>query len=69
MKTGFTNAGGLADTKRFANAVEPKKAAHTGYKGMLMDKLNVISGLPGWQTSMIKLVPLFPKKGYAEFRV
>ena len=31
MKTGFANAGGLADTKLFANAVDPTKVAQAGY--------------------------------------
>ena len=67
MKTGFANAGGLADTKLFANAVDPTKVAQAGYNGMLKGKLNVISGLPGWQTPMMKLAPLFPKKAMLNF--
>lgn len=67
MKTGFANAGGLADTKLFANAVDPTKVAQAGYDGMLKGKLNVISGLPGWQTPMMKLAPLFPKKSMLDF--
>lgn len=67
MKTGFADAGGLADTKLFANAVDPTKVAQAGYNGMLKGKLNVISGLPGWQTPMMKLAPLFPKKTMLNF--
>lgn len=67
MKTGFANAGGLSDTKLFANAVDPFKVAKAGYEGMLKGKLNVISGLPGWQTTMMKLAPLFPKKTMLNF--
>ena len=67
MKTGFADAGGLADTKLFANAVDPTKVAQAGYNGMLKGKLNVISGLPGWQTPMMKLAPLFPKKAMLNF--
>ena len=67
MKTGFANAGGLADTKLFANAVDPTKVAQAGYNGMMKGKLNVISGLPGWQTPMMKLAPLFPKKTMLNF--
>ena len=67
MKTGFANAGGLADTKLFANAVDPTRVAQAGYDGMLKGKLNVISGLPGWQTPMMKLAPLFPKKTMLNF--
>ena len=67
MKTGFANAGGLSDTKLFANAVDPFKVAKAGYEGMLKGKLNVISGLPGWQTPMMKLAPLFPKKTMLNF--
>ncbi|MBR5164918.1 MAG: SDR family oxidoreductase [Ruminococcus sp.] len=67
MKTGFANAGGLSDTKLFANAVDPTKVAQDGYNGMMKGKLNVTSGLPGWQTPMMKLAPLFPKKAMLNF--
>ncbi|SFC50665.1 short chain dehydrogenase [Ruminococcus albus] len=67
MKTGFANAGGLSDTKLFANAVDPYKVAQDGYNGMMKGKLNVTLGLPGWQTPMIKLAPLFHKKAMLNF--
>ena len=67
MQTGFANAGGLSDTKLFANAVDPTKVAQNGYDGMLKGKLNVISGLPGWQTPMMRLAPMFPKKTMLNF--
>lgn len=67
MQTGFANAGGLSDTKLFANAVDPTKVAQDGYDGMLKGKLNVTSGLPGWQTPMMKLAPMFPKKTMLNF--
>lgn len=67
MSTGFANAGGLADTKLFANAVDPKQVALDGYNGMLRGELNVISGLPGWQKPMISLAPMFPKKTMLDF--
>lgn len=67
MQTGFASAGGLSDTKLFSNAVDPVKVAKDGYDGMLKGKLNVISGLPGWQTPMMKLAPLFPKKTMLSF--
>ena len=67
MATGFANAGGLSDTKMFANAVDPTKVAQDGYDGMLKGALNVTSGLPGWQTPMMKLAPLFPKKMMLDF--
>ena len=35
--------------------------------GMLKGKLNVTAGLPGWQTPMMKLAPLFPKKMLLDF--
>ncbi len=47
--------------------MDPTKAAQDGYEGMLKGKRNVISGLPGWQTPMIKLAPLFPKKALLNF--
>jgi len=67
MRTGFANAGGLTDTKLFSNAVDPMKVAQDGYEGMLKGVLNVTSGLPGWQTPMMKLAPLFPKKAMLDF--
>ena len=67
MQTGFASAGGLSDTKLFSNAVDPAKVAKDGYDGMLKGKLNVTSGLPGWQTPMMKLAPLFPKKTMLSF--
>ena len=67
MQTGFANAGGLSDTKMFQNAVDPFKVAEAGYKGMLNGKLNVVSGLPGWQTPMMKMAPMFPKKTMLNF--
>ena len=67
MQTGFANAGGLSDTKMFQNAVDPFKVAEAGYKGMLKGKLNVVSGLPGWQTPMMKMAPMFPKKTMLNF--
>jgi short-subunit dehydrogenase len=67
MQTGFANAGGLADTRLFANAVDPMQVARDGYEGMLKGELNVTSGLPGWQRPMMALAPLFPKKTMLDF--
>lgn len=67
MQTGFASAGGLSHTKLFSNAVDPMSVAKAGYDGMIEGKLNVISGLPGWQTPMMKLAPLFPKKAMLDF--
>jgi len=67
MKTGFISRGGLTDTKMFSNAVDPMAVARKGYEGMVSGKLNVVAGLPGWQTPMIKLAPLFPKKSMLDF--
>lgn len=67
MQTGFANAGGLADTKLFSNAVAPNQVALDGYNGMLKGELNVISGLPGLQKPMISLAPMFPKKTMLDF--
>ena len=67
MRTGFASTGGLADTKLFANAVEPFDVALAGYNGLLKGELNVIAGLPGWQVPMMKLAPMFPKKMMLDF--
>lgn len=62
MQTGFVSRGGLTDTKMFSNAVDPMSIAKDGYDGMLAGKLNVTSGLPGWQKPIMTLAPMFPKK-------
>ena len=67
MQTGFANAGGLSDTKLFANAVDPQQVALDGYNGMLKGELNVTSGLPGWQKPMMTLAPRFPRKMMLDF--
>ncbi|MBI4855206.1 MAG: hypothetical protein HY818_00450 [Acetobacterium woodii] len=59
--------GGLADTKLFANAVDPTAVAQDGYDGMPKGELNVISGLPGWQKLMMICAPMFPKKMMLNF--
>lgn len=67
MQTGFANAGGLDDTKLFANAVSPDKVAQEGYEGMLKGSINVISGLVSWQKPFISLAPLMPRKAMLNF--
>ena len=67
MQMGFVNRGGLTDTKMFSNAVDPMNVAKDGYDGMLAGKLNVTSGLPGWQKPMMTLAPVFPKKTMLNF--
>lgn len=67
MQTGFANAGGLSDTKLFANAVSPDQVAKDGYDGMLDGALNITSGLPGWQKPMMTFAPMFPKKTMLDF--
>ena len=67
MKTGFANAGGLDKTKLFSNPVSPDKVAKDGYEGMMKGKLNVISGLQGWQKAFMSLAPMMPKKMMLDF--
>ena len=67
MQTGFADAGGLADTKLFANAVDPVPVAQAGYDGMVKGVLNVTAGLPGWQKPMMTFAPMFPKKVMLDF--
>lgn len=67
MATGFAEAGGLDDTKLFANAVSPTKVAQEGYDGMLKGKINVISGLVAWQKPMVSLAPIMPRKSMLNF--
>ncbi|MCH4035517.1 MAG: hypothetical protein LKH04_10725 [Lachnospiraceae bacterium] len=67
MQTGFARAGGLSDTKLFANAVPLKKVAEDGYRAMLQGELNCISGLPDIQKPFMSLAPMFPKKTMLNF--
>ena len=67
MRTGFADAGGLSDTKLFANAVDPMAVARDGYDAMMAGKLNCTSGLVAWQRPLMKLQPLFPKKMMLNF--
>ena len=60
-------AGGLSDTKMFANAVAPDDVAKDGYNAMLKGELNCTSGLISWQRPLMKLQPLFPKKMMMNF--
>ncbi len=64
MDTGFANAGGLTDTKMFANGVSPKKVAKEGYKAMLKGKMNVFAGLPGWQRPFVGMMPKKATMGF-----
>lgn len=67
METGFADTSGMAGTKLFAHPVDPLQVAKDGYDGMIRGKLNVTSGLPGWQKPMMTLAPLFPKKFMMDF--
>ena len=62
MTTGFAKRGNLADTKMFQHTVDPMPVARDGYEGMFAGRLNVLSGLPGYQKPMMKLAPILPKK-------
>lgn len=62
MSTGFAKRGGLTDTKMFQHTVDPMPVARDGYEGMLAGKMNVLSGLPGWQKPLMALAPILPKK-------
>ncbi len=67
MQTGFASAGGLDDTKLFANAVSPQRVAQEGYEGMLKGKINIVSGLVAWQRPLIALSPMMPRKAMLNF--
>ena len=67
MATGFVAAGGLDDTKLFANAVSPDKVAQEGYEGMLKGELNVVSGLVAWQKPFVSMAPVMPRKAMLDF--
>lgn len=67
MSTGFAKTGGLSDTALFDNSVDPMPVARKGYDAMLKGKLNVMSGLIGYQKIMMRMVPLAPKKMMMNF--
>ena len=67
IETGFAKAGGLTDTKMFANGVSPKKLAEEGYEAMMKGKMNVFAGLPGWQRPFVAMMPMMPKKATMGF--
>lgn len=46
----------------FQHTVDPMPVARDGYEGMMAGKLNVLSGLPGYQKPMMKLAPILPKQ-------
>lgn len=62
MQTGFAQAGGLSDTKLFANAVSPLEVAQAGYDAMLQGELEVTAGLTALQKPFMNLSPMIPKK-------
>lgn len=62
MNTGFISASDMENTPLFAHPVSPANVAQKGYEGMLKGKVNVISGLLGWQKIFMALLPMFPKK-------
>lgn len=67
METGFAKAGDLTNTKMFANAVSPKKVAEEGYQAMRNGKMNVYTGLRGWQQPFASMMPIMPKKTMMRF--
>ena len=67
LPQGFAKAGGLSDTALFDNSVDPMPVARKGYDAMLKGKLNVMSGLIGYQKIMMRIVPLAPKKMMMNF--
>ena len=62
MTTGFAEKGGLTGTKMFRHTVDPMPVARDGYEGMMAGKMNVLSGLPGYQKPLMKLAPILPRK-------
>lgn len=62
MDTGFIKASDMGNTQLFAHPVSPIDVAKAGYEGMLSGKINVLSGLVGWQKVFMKLTPFVPRK-------
>lgn len=61
IDTGFAQAGGLTQTKMFANGASPVTVAKEGFRAMNAGKLNVFAGLSIFQRPFVGLMPLMPK--------
>jgi len=61
-ETEFGSRSGMDKTTMFKKAVSARGVAEDGYKGMLVGKLDVISGLTFGQKIMMAMIPITPKK-------
>jgi len=62
VATGFAKASDLEKTQLFRKAATATDVARDGYEAMLKGELNVISGVPGAQRMVMRLMPFLPKR-------
>lgn len=61
-ETEFGAVSGMEKTEVFKKTVSARSVAEDGYRGMLVGKLDVISGLTNSQKIMMRMIPFTPKK-------
>ncbi|MCK5050454.1 MAG: SDR family NAD(P)-dependent oxidoreductase, partial [Candidatus Cloacimonetes bacterium] len=61
-ETEFGKVSGMDKTSMFKNAYSSKMVAEDGYKGLIMGKLVIISGINLLQKIVMVFVPFIPKK-------
>lgn len=61
-KTEFAKTSGMDKTGLFENTASAKSVAEDGYNGMLVGKIDVISGLALSHKIMMAMIPFTPKK-------
>ena len=61
-ETDFAKVSGMDKTEMFQNTVSARDVAEDGYNGMLVGRLDVISGLTFGQKLMVSSIPFMPKK-------
>lgn len=61
-ETEFGATSGMDKTEVFKKTVSARSVAEDGYNGMLKGKIDVVSGLTGYQKFMMAMVPFMPKK-------
>jgi short-subunit dehydrogenase len=61
-KTNFGSISGMDKTPLFKHTASASSVADDGYNGMLLGKLDVISGLTFIQKITLRLLPFMPKR-------
>ena len=61
-ETGFAHTSGLDKTSLFDKTANARDVALKGYEGMILGKLNVITGVAFVQRMLLNMIPFVPKK-------